>query len=37
MHKDPVEYLKHILDECSFILAVIKPETSRDQFMNCLF
>lgn len=34
MHKDPVEYLKHILDECSFILTVIKPETTPDEFIN---
>jgi uncharacterized protein with HEPN domain len=34
MHKNPVEYLKHILDECLFILKVIKPETTRDEFIN---
>ena len=34
MHKDPVEYLKHIFDECSFILNVVKPETTREDFVN---
>ena len=26
MSKEPTEYLKHILDECSFILSVITSE-----------
>ncbi len=33
MHKDPVEYLKHILDECKFIKSVITPELKKDDFL----
>ncbi len=34
MHKDPVEYLKHILDECKFIKSVITPELSKNEFLE---
>jgi len=33
MSKNPLEYLKHIRDECSYILTVIKPETSKADFL----
>lgn len=29
MHKDPIEYLKHILDECKYIKSVITPELKK--------
>ncbi|HOE05525.1 MAG TPA: DUF86 domain-containing protein [Bacteroidales bacterium] len=32
MCKEPVEYLKHILDETSFILSVIEIDISKDEF-----
>ena len=31
MSKDPVEYLRHILDECSYILKVTS-DLSKDEF-----
>jgi uncharacterized protein with HEPN domain len=34
MHKSPTEYLKHIRDECSYILSVIGPKVSRQSFLN---
>lgn len=34
MHKDPVEYLKHILDECRFIQSVITPELQKNDFLE---
>jgi uncharacterized protein with HEPN domain len=34
MHKDPIEYLKHILDECKFIKSVITPELEKSEFIE---
>ena len=34
MPKDPVEYLKHIRDECSYILSVSGEGLSKDDFLN---
>lgn len=34
MHKDPVEYLKHILDECRLIQSVITPELQKNDFLE---
>ena len=34
MHKEPLEYLKHIRDECSFILSVIIEDFSKDEFLT---
>jgi len=33
MSKEPIEYLKHIKDECSFILSVITEDFSKDEFL----
>ncbi len=33
MSKEPVEYLKHIRDECEFVLSVINSETTKDSFL----
>lgn len=34
MSKHPVEYLKHINDECLFILSVIKQETKKEELLG---
>jgi len=34
MHKDSIVYLQHILLECDFIVSVIRPETSKDEFIS---
>ena len=34
MLKDPIEYLKHIRDECSYILSVSGEGFSKDDFLN---
>jgi uncharacterized protein with HEPN domain len=34
MSKDPVEYLKHLNDECSYILSVITVDTTKDSFLK---
>lgn len=34
MSKESIEYLKHILLECDYIVSVIKPETSKDEFLK---
>ncbi|WP_062123481.1 HepT-like ribonuclease domain-containing protein [Geofilum rubicundum] len=34
MSKEPIEYLKHILDECSFIISVVTPDKSKDDFLE---
>ena len=34
MHKDPIEYLKHILDECKYIKSVITPELEKNEFLE---
>jgi len=33
MLKEPIEYLKHIHDECSFLLSVITPTTTKDDLI----
>ncbi|NJK85357.1 MAG: DUF86 domain-containing protein [Bacteroidales bacterium] len=33
MSKEPVEYLKHIRDESYFILSVITPNKTKDDFL----
>jgi uncharacterized protein with HEPN domain len=32
MHKEPLEFLKHISDECKFILSKITPRSQYDDF-----
>lgn len=32
--KDPIEYMRHIQDECSFILSVIGEGSTKDAFMG---
>ena len=34
MSKESIEYLKHILLECDYIVSVIKPETTKDEFLS---
>jgi len=34
MYKDPIEYLKHIRDESSYILSVITADTTKDDFLS---
>ena len=34
MPKNPIEYLKHILDECKFIKSVITPELEKNDFLE---
>ena len=34
MSKSSIEYLHHIHDECTFILSVIKPETTKDELLD---
>lgn len=34
MHKDPIEYLKHILDECAYIKSVITPDLDKGEFIE---
>lgn len=34
MHKDPIEYLRHILDECIYIKSVITPELEKNEFLE---
>ncbi len=34
MSKEPIEYLKHIQDECAFILTVIAEDLTKDDFLN---
>jgi uncharacterized protein with HEPN domain len=33
MFKEPIEYLKHIRDESAFILSVINPEVTKEDFL----
>jgi uncharacterized protein with HEPN domain len=33
MSKEPFEYLKHIRDESSYILSVITPDKTKDDFL----
>jgi uncharacterized protein with HEPN domain len=34
MSKDPIEYLKHIRDESAFILSVITPSKTKQDFID---
>jgi uncharacterized protein with HEPN domain len=34
MSKSPIEYLRHMLDECNYIVSVITPETKKDQMLD---
>jgi len=34
MPKDPIDYLKHIRDECSYILSVSGKGLSKNDFLN---
>lgn len=34
MSKEPIEYLKHIHDECSYIVSVITDQTTLDDFLS---
>ena len=34
MHKEPIIYLKHIFDECEFILSVISNDTTKESLLN---
>jgi uncharacterized protein with HEPN domain len=34
MSKEPIEYLKHILDECHYINSVITPEITKDHLLR---
>lgn len=34
MSKEPIEYLKHIRDECEYILSVITSEISKESFTS---
>lgn len=33
MFKDPLEYLRHIRDECAFIMSVVTESTTKDEFL----
>jgi uncharacterized protein with HEPN domain len=34
MSNNPIEYLKHIKDECNYILTVINSDVSKDEFLH---
>lgn len=34
MSKEPIEYIKHILDECSYLQTVIENDLSKDDFLQ---
>lgn len=34
MYKEPIEYLKHISDECQFILSFVDNGLTKDMFLN---
>ncbi len=34
MSKESIEYLRHILSECDYIVSVIKPELAKDEFLR---
>ena len=34
MSKNPIEYLKHISDECSYILSVITDDITKEDFLK---
>ncbi len=33
MSNDPIEYLKHIKDECDYIVTIVSTELTRDDFL----
>ena len=33
MSKEPIEYLKHIRDESSYLLSVINVDKTKDEFL----
>lgn len=33
MSKEPLEYLRHIQEECLFVLSVIRPETEKEELL----
>jgi len=33
MSKEPIEYVKHIRDECTFILSIVAKDLSKDEFL----
>lgn len=34
MSKEPIKYIKHILDECSYLQSVIGNDISKDDFLQ---
>ena len=34
MSKEPIEYLKHIQDECAYILSVIAEDMTKEDFLK---
>ena len=34
MHKNPIEYLKHIHDECTYLLSIGQSNLSKDQLLE---
>ena len=34
MSKEPIEYLKHILDECSYISSAISSDTNKEELIS---
>ncbi len=34
MSKEPLDYLRHIQDECLFILSVIVPDTKKEELLE---
>ncbi len=34
MSKDPIEFVKHIRDECLYILSVANSDLTKDEFLN---
>jgi uncharacterized protein with HEPN domain len=34
MSKSPIEYLRHIFDECEYITSVIGPKTLKDELLG---
>ena len=33
MSKEAIEYIKHIRDESAFILSVVSPDASKEEFL----
>ena len=34
MSKDPIEFVKHIRDECSYILSILDSNLKKDEFLK---